>query len=332
MDKPSVMATLTLERCGRDFIESMIDEGMTSVRINSAHVTPEQLKEMVASIREVSPQLGILTDTKGAEVRTTEALSPVIVREGQILRFAYGPEEMSTAQCVMLNAPEVERHIAPGQRMLVDDGAVELEVTETGEGYFLARGVRDGVIESRKTVGFPGIDLMHLPSVTERDRSAIIAAREAGVDMIAHSFVRNADDVKAVRRLLEGSEVRLYAKVECRSALENLDEIIDAADGILFARGDLGNAIPLSSLPAVQWRTLARCRERGCPVILSTQILQSMMTSPAPTRAEVNDIFLGVMEGASTFLLCGETATGAYPREATGYLSRTISDSREAFS
>lgn len=324
---PSVMATLTLDRCDHDFVKKMIARGMSSVRINSAHVTPVQLKEMVASLREVNPTLKILTDTKGAEVRTTTADAPIPVLRAEFLTFAYGPDKISTKETIWINAPEVERHISVGQKLTVDDGALDMEVDGLYEGYFTAKALHDGCIESCKTIGFPGIDLVHLPSVTERDRQAIIAAREAGVDIIAHSFVRNARDVKAVRRLIEGTGIQLYAKVECNSALRNLKEIMEASDGILFARGDLGNAIPLSELPSVQWEVLSSCRRELKPVILSTQILQSMMTHPSPTRAEVNDIFLGVLEGASTFLLCGETAVGNYPLEAVEVMARTIESS-----
>lgn len=331
MFTPIVMATLTLDRCGREFVEKMIAAGMSAVRINSAHVTPLQLKEMVAQLKEISPDLIILTDTKGAEVRTSYSAYPVVITEGESIKFAYEPGKESSSECVRINAPEVEQHITVGQRMLIDDGEVELEVKEIAEDYFFAVALRDGKIESRKTVSFPGVDLMHLPSVTDRDREAIIAAREAGVDMIAHSFVRNANDVKAVKDLLKGSTVRLYAKIECKSALHNLDEIMNASDGILFARGDLGAAIPLSQLPIVQYRVLSRCREKGCKVILSTQLLQSMLEHPTPTRAEVNDIFLGVAEGASMFLLCGETAQGRYPVEAVNILHRTLFESVSFF-
>ena len=195
-----------------------------------------------------------------------------------------------------------------------------------------ALAINSGILGPRKSVNFPGIDLPHLPSVTEKDREAILAAPAAGVNIIAHSFVRTAADVEAVREVLRSatddnsypSDILVYAKIECRMALDHLDEIMDAADGILFARGDLGAAVPIEQIPVIQQQVMERATRRGLPVILSTQILQSMLSSDTPTRAEVTDMYLGVIQGASWMLLCGETAQGNYPAECIDIMRRTI--------
>lgn len=336
MTPPStaIMATLTYSQCTPEFISLMTARGMQGVRINSAHVTGRQMSDMVRAIRSAAPSAVILTDTKGAEVRTTDAPVPVEFLEGETTVAIYAPQSLTTHEAICLNAPDLGLYVRHGQLMTIDDGALRFTVEDIDGNRLLLRALNSGVLGARKSVNFPGIDLPHLPSVTEKDREAILAAPEAGVDIIAHSFVRTARDIEAVREVLRSatddsgtisaSDIKVYAKIECRMALEHLDEIMNAADGILFARGDLGAAIPIEEIPVIQQKVMERCTQRGLPVILSTQILQSMITSDTPTRAEVTDMYLGVMQGASWMLLCGETAQGLYPAECVDIMRRTI--------
>ncbi len=340
MTPPStaIMATLTYGQCTPEFISLMTARGMQGVRINSAHVTGSQMAEMVHAIRAAAPSAVILTDTKGAEVRTTEAPVPVEFLEGDTTVAFYAPDRLTTREAICLNAPDLGLYVRPGQLMTIDDGALRFTIEDVEEvadipgGRLHLRALNSGVLGARKSVNFPGIDLPHLPSVTEKDREAILAAPAAGVDIIAHSFVRTARDIEAVREVLrsatpdgsDNSDILVFAKIECRMALEHLDEIMDAADGILFARGDLGAAVPVEQIPVIQQKVMERATRRGLPVILSTQILQSMINSDTPTRAEVTDMYLGVMQGASWMLLCGETAQGRYPAECVDVMRRTI--------
>ena len=252
------MATVADDRCTREFVERLHSLGMEGVRINSAHVSPQTMREMIALIRSVSPSITILIDTKG-----------------------------------------------PGTRVK-------------------ARLVKAGNLDSRKTLNIPGTEIPPLPAVSPRDLLSLRAAVEAGADIVAHSFVRSAADVLAVREVIAGSSVRLYAKIECREGVENIPSILEVSDGLLVARGDLGAQIDPADIPAVQLQALSLCHAAGKPSIVATHILQSMMQNPSPTRAELSDIALGVMEGASWLLLTGETARGEYPGECIDIMRRTI--------
>lgn len=326
MTKTKIMATLATDRATHGFISMMRRAGIDSVRINSAHVDPVSLRGMIASVRAVDPGIRILMDTKGPEIRTTYAPTEISLAEGDTIEMASSADGLpSDRSRIHIAVADMDRYVNPGMKISLDDGEIELEVTDVDrQGIITLRTIRGGLLGSRKTVSLDTEELPPLPAVSVRDRENIEAALEAGIDMIAHSFVREAADVRAVRKLTEGSGVTLYAKIECRAALRNMDEILGAADGLLVARGDLGTACPLSEIPAIQHEIISRCRRAGKPSILATQILQTMISNPIPTRAELSDVALAVMEGADTLLLCGETALGAYPEECIEIMRQTI--------
>lgn len=317
------MATVADVRCTADFIRSLRDAGMESVRINSAHVEADTFRRMVDVIRGVDADIKILMDTKGPEIRTTALPSPVMVAAGDEVCFESGSEE-SAAGHVFIAVAGVEKYLRKGQEILFDDGELRFEVQSVEGTKIRCRALNHGVMDSRKTIAFPGVEIPSLPAVSERDRRNILLAVETGLDMIAHSFVRSAADLLEVRALLGDSPISLYAKIECREALRNLESIAEEADGLLVARGDLGTQIALPEIPAVQFRVAMLAAEMGKPTILATQILQSMMSKPIPTRAELSDIALAVAEGFDRLLLCGETAQGDYPRECVEILSETV--------
>lgn len=319
------MATLADNRATVDFVRSLRRAGMDSVRINSAHVDPQTLRRLVGLVRSVDPDIAILMDTKGPELRTTDVASPIVLSEGATLLFGYGEDSSSADRLLSASSADIAEYISPGDTLKIDDGAIELRAEEPeADGLILCRVTRGGTIDARKTIALPGGKLPPLPAVSERDREMILAGAEEGIDMIAHSFVRSAADVEEVRRLIAGSSIELYAKIECRQAVERMEEIALAADGLLVARGDLATAIDIAEIPVVQYQALTLCRRLRRRSIVATQILQSMIASPSPTRAEVSDIALAVMEGAETLLLCGETAQGRYPEECVGVMRRTI--------
>ncbi|MDE6489033.1 MAG: pyruvate kinase [Paramuribaculum sp.] len=323
MKKHYVMATVADNRCTPEFIRSLRDAGMESVRINSAHVNAGTFRRMVEIIRGVDSGIKILMDTKGPEIRTTALPSPVQVVEGDMVCFESGWAD-SVAGHIFVAVSGLESYLEVGRQILFDDGDIRFEVTAVNGTEIICRAMNNGIMDSRKTVAFPGVEIHSLPAVSERDRDNILLAVETEIDMIAHSFVRSAADVECVRALLGDSRISLYAKIECREALRNLDSIADAADGLLVARGDLGTQIPLPQIPEVQFRIAMLAAEKCKPTILATQILQSMMTKPSPTRAEISDIALAVAEGFDRLLLCGETAQGAYPCECVGVMYETI--------
>lgn len=330
MNHTSIMATMADVRCSANFVQALRQAGMDAVRINSAHVTPETIVRMVSTIRAVDPEIKILMDTKGPEIRTADNAEPISIAVGDevIITSSHHP---SVQRRISVMVDDMHRIVQPGNHIIIDDGAFDLEVTEIKDCdiHTVARRA-GGALGARKTVNVPGVEVPPLPAVSERDRENIRAACAAGIDMIAHSFVRTPSDVEAVRAELSGTDVKLYAKIECRSALEHLDAIMQASDGLLVARGDLGTQIPLSAIPLAQYQIIAHCRQAGKPVIVATQILQSMIAAPTPTRAEVNDIALAVMEGADTLLLCGETAQGAYPTECVAMMRETINEIENA--
>lgn len=320
---PRVMATLTRARCNREFIEMLVDAGMEGVRINSAHVTPDDIDYMIRSIRDVNPHTVILMDTKGPEIRCTAPAAPINVAEGHgyVLRSGTGP---STDGCINVRVENLHHYLSEGNRVLMDDGALEFTVTDVRGEDICVKALASGVIDGAKTVAVPEVELPALPAVSARDRMNLRAALEAGIDIVAHSFVRSAEDVEALRAEIGAAPVTVFSKIECRQAVENLESIMAASDGLLVARGDLGTAIALCEIPALQHDVIMRCRQCGKPTIVATQIMQSMIVSPVPTRAELSDIALATMQGVDWLLLTGETAQGGHPRECIEMMRATI--------
>lgn len=332
MSHTRVMATVTASLTADSrLVSRMLRAGMDGVRINSAHVTPSQLKEMTAALRAIDPDIVILMDTKGPEMRTTALPAPVELVEGDTLNIVSDTDDQpSSAGCIRVNVPDLHHHLRAGQQLQFDDGEITAEVTAVEGETVKARVTGGGTLGSRKTMNADGFDSLYLPAVSRRDEMNIRAGIEAGIDIIAHSFVRSADDVMAVKALAGDSGVKVYAKIECCPAIERMDEIIDAADGILVARGDLGTAVDPCRIPVIQADVIMRCRHAGRQTIVATQIMQSMIDSPRPTRAEISDIALGVFEGADWLLLCGETAQGHYPAECVEIMRRTIQETEKS--
>lgn len=328
-----IMATLADNRATPEFVAGLYERGMRGVRINSAHVNPESIGRIISIVRSVAPDIKILMDTKGPEMRTTalaDGLQGVMLEKGAMVEVRGGGSATDRGE-IYLNAMSLGKCLKPGNRLFIDDGAITLEVVEiTGENSLSCLVVDGNELGSRKSVSLSEDAVIpKLPAVSEKDRVNIAAALDCGIDMIAHSFVRDADDVAQVRAELGSAPVTLFAKVESREALDNLDAIAAAADGLLVARGDLGAQIPIERVPAVQARIMELCRRTGKSSIISTQILQSMIVNAAPTRAEVSDIALGVMQGADWLLLTGETALGAHPAECVGVMRRTIEETSD---
>ncbi len=330
MTHTKVMATIADNRANAGFISALHAASMRGIRINSAHVTPEAIRSIIATVRSVSPAIKILMDTKGPEMRTTalaEDVEEIRLDEGQEILVKGGCTPTGSSE-IVVNVMRLGDFLLPGNRLFLDDGEIILEVVERkGTDTLLCAVVKGGGLGSRKSMSVSEeATLPPLPAVSEKDKVNISAALEEGIDMIAHSFVRSAEDIAQLREILDGTPTKLYAKIECREAVENLEEIAAVSDGLLVARGDLGAQIPIEKVPAVQMRVMSLCRSLGKPVIVATQILNSMMHSPVPTRAEVADIAFGTYLGAEWLLLTGETAKGEYPEECVRVMAATIEE------
>ena len=312
-----IFGTLGPACADADTLESMLRRGMTGVRLNLSHVTLAQSAAWVEALHEAAGRCGVqpklLIDLQGPELRIGALSCPVELGEGETVRF--GADGIPAA-------PEILAALQPGQEVLLDDGKLKLRALGDGAAEVL----RGGTLHSRKSISLPGVQLT-LPALTEADLQNIAVASAYGVTGVMQPFVRSREDLVAVRQALcdAGSDsLKLYAKIENQLGLHALPELLDLADEIVIARGDLGNAVALWDLPGVQKRIAAACRAAYRPFMVVTQMLASMERSPVPTRAEVSDIFNAVLDGATSVMVTGETATGAYPVETILYLTETV--------
>ncbi|MFC2117047.1 pyruvate kinase [Bacteroidota bacterium] len=318
-----IVATLSDEKCDIDFIKDLYQAGMNVVRINTAHQSPEGSIKLINNVRQVSEKIPFLVDTKGPEIRTTRVDEDIIVSKGDIIQVSGDQEKKSSSDCLYVNYDNFENEAGPGLQILIDDGDVALTILEKKEGKLLCEVNNSGVIKGRKSVNVPGISF-RLTSVTERDRMFIDLAIKENLDFIAHSFVRNKDDVIAVQKLLDekNSKIKIIAKIENQDGVDNINEILDHVYGIMIARGDLGIEIPAERIPVIQRQLIKKCTERKKPVIVATQMLHTMIKNPRPTRAEVSDIANAIYSRTDAIMLSGETAYGDYAVEAVNTMRK----------
>ena len=317
MKQTKIVASVSDRRCSVDFIRQLFDAGMNVVRMNTAHATPDGLREIIRNTRRVSRHIGILIDTKGPEIRTTATPSPIDYRVSDVVKIFGRPEMDTEHDIINLTYTDFARDIHVGDDILFDDGALAMRVIGINGPAVIAQVQNDGRLGSRKSVNVPGVHI-DLPALTDRDRANINLAIDEDIDFIAHSFVRSAADVKAVQRLLDerGSDIKIISKIENQEGVDNIDEIIEASYGIMVARGDLGIEVPIERIPGIQRRIIRKCILARKPVIVATQMLHTMIDNPRPTRAEVTDIANAIYYRTDALMLSGETATGRYPVEA----------------
>ena len=296
-------------------LTEMFQAGMCGLRLNLSHRSLAESRDWLELAQKAAGACGrtsqILMDLQGPELRVGEAGLPCTLTEGNTVPLAV----------LQLPAPLLEQ-LRPGQELLLDDGKLQV-IVEEGE---TCRVVRGGTLLPRKSVAAPGLTV-ELPALTEEDHRNLRLAAQMGVTGVMQSFVRGREDLLALREALRqygGEHIRIFAKVENRQGLETLPDWIDLADCIVIARGDLGNAVPLWQLPAIQKGIAALCIARDKPFLVVTQLLASMEERAVPTRAEVSDIFNAVLDGAWALMLTGETAAGRYPAEAMAYLCNTV--------
>ena len=293
----------------------LLSAGVNVFRINTAHGTPEQHVELIRRVRALSRDraVGILLDTRGPKVRVAELPEPVPLEQGE--------EILLGERGIPITPPGIVASVPVGARILLADGAIELEVLENFGNFLRCRALRGGLIQSGKGVNFPGI-VLPLPALTPEDRRSLQMAREEGVDYVALSFVQRPEDILEAREILGRDGPAILAKVELTAAVQRMSELLAAADGAMVARGDLGVEIEPYRVPLVQRKLVDLCNAQAKPVIVATQMLQSMVSSPVPTRAEVADIANAVWDGADALMLSEETAVGKYPVEAVRVMAK----------
>lgn len=308
-------------------LRALIEAGMDVARLNFSHGTHESHGQVIEHIRRISAQMAkpvaILQDLCGPKLRLgTLPEEGVAVENGQTVRFVLA-DEGGDAQSIPLPSPTLFALVRPGERILIDDGRIEIVVTERNLNAIHGKVRIGGVIRTRKGMNVPDTRLP-VTSVSERDLEDLRFGIQQGVDWVAVSFVRKPEDLQPVRYAIEaaGANIRVIAKIEKREALENFDAILQVADGIMVARGDLGVEMPIDEVPMIQKEIIARCNRAGKPVITATQMLESMVSAPHPTRAEATDVANSILDGTDAVMLSGETAVGQYPVEAVTVMHR----------
>lgn len=327
MRKTKIIATVGPASANEETLGRMFSAGMNVARLNFSHGTHEQHRENIELIKRVREKMGlpiaIMLDTKGPEYRIKSFRGgSVMLSEGDEFVFS-GEDVIGDAGRVSVDFEGLSELVAKGDRVLANNGLVAFQVLEVRGPDVVCRVVIGGELSDRKSLHFPN-KIPNRPYISNSDRADILFGIENGVDFIAASFVSRKSDVAAVRALLDengGADVNLIAKIENRAGVDNIDEICEIADGVMVARGDLGVEIPFAEVPSVQKHLIRRCRLLGKRVITATEMLESMIHNPRPTRAEISDVANAVYDGSSAVMLSGESAVGQYPAEAVAAMA-----------
>lgn len=312
-----IVATISDKNCDVEFLNSLFMAGMNVVRLNTAHQTFEDTLRVIENARKVSDRIALLLDTKGPEIRTTISDYEIAVKSGDRIKIKGAPHEKTTKETVCVNYSNFVADVPIKSRILIDDGEIELLVIGKNDEFLICEVRNSGLIEGRKSVNIPSVHIK-LPALSEKDINYINFAIENNLDFIAHSFVRNKEDILSIQKILDkaNSNIKIIAKIENQDGINNIDEILDHAYGIMIARGDLAIEVPREQIPHIQKQLISKCIKRRKPVIVATQMLHSMIKNPRPTRAEVSDIATAIFDGADAIMLSGETAYGKYPLES----------------
>lgn len=336
MKKTKIICTMGPRTMDKIILKELIAGGMNVARFNFSHGSYEEHAERIALVRQVSEQLGIpvalMLDTKGPEIRTG------LLKDGKKVSLEQGKEftlyteerEGDETGC-SITYQQLVYDVRKGDTILIDDGLIGLEVQRVSADKIECIIKNGGELGERKGVNVPNVKI-HLPGVTQKDREDILFGIEQGVDYIAASFVRNSDCIMDIREILEdnhGRDIGIIAKIENAEGVENIDEILDAADGIMVARGDLGVEIPADQVPHIQKKIIHKCNRKCKPVVTATQMLDSMIRNPRPTRAEAGDVANAIYDGSDAIMLSGETAMGKYPVETVRMMAK-IAETTEA--
>lgn len=326
-----IIATLGPASSSKEMIESLFDAGVDVFRLNFSHGSKEDHHQVLSWIRELelakNQPIGVLADLQGPKLRIGKFKDQKIkLTKGQKIRFDLDPS-LGDETRVYLPHPEIMKIMEPGNAILLDDGKVKVEIIKKGDGYLETQVKTGSELSDKKGFNIPGI-IVPIPALTEKDKVDLEAALSMGVDWIAQSFVQRPEDVKQAKDLIAG-RANLMVKIEKPSALVLLEDIVEIADGIMLARGDLGVEIPPEDVPSVQKRVVRLVRERGKPIVVATQMLESMIHNARPTRAEASDVATAVYDGVDAVMLSAETAAGEYPIQAVEIMDRIAKRTEE---
>ncbi|MDX1314482.1 MAG: pyruvate kinase, partial [Eudoraea sp.] len=329
--KTKIVATLGPATSSKDVIRDMIKAGVDVFRINFSHADYDDVRERIAIIRELNEELGIYTailaDLQGPKLRVGVMGGEVVVSPGDEIVFETGEPFEGDAERVYMNYENFPRDVNPGERVLLDDGKLIFEILETDHKQKVkARVIQGGPLKSKKGVNLPNTNIS-LPALTEKDVKDALFAIGEQVDWIALSFVRYSQDLIDLQNLIRDNsehKIPIVAKIEKPEAVQNIDKIVSYCDGLMVARGDLGVEIPAQEVPLIQKKLVLRAKKARIPVIIATQMMETMITSLTPTRAEVNDVANSVMDGADAVMLSGETSVGNYPVQVIEKMSSIL--------
>lgn len=330
MRKTKIVCTIGPASEKYDILKELIEKGMNVMRLNFSHGDFEEHGNRIKLVRQISEELnknvGIMLDTKGPEIRTKKFEGKVLLNQGDEF-IIYTKEDIvgDSTRC-SVTYEDLYKDVEVGGKILIDDGLVALEIKNIEDGKITCVVLNSGEVSSNKGVNLPKSKIK-LPALTEKDKNDLLFGIENDVEYVAASFIRKADDVIQIRKFLDsngGDFIRIISKIENQEGLDNIDEIINASDGIMVARGDLGVEIPIENLPHWQKLIIKKCNDRGKFVITATQMLDSMIRNPRPTRAEASDVANAIHDGSDAVMLSGETANGKYPLEAYEIMDKII--------
>ena len=327
MRKTKIICTLGPATKDPEILRQLIEQGADVFRFNMSHADHTSVREVVPQIRQLSEKagraVGILLDTQGPAIRTGDLKNPLDLKPGDILELTVRGAQSEEKYSVDVNYADLVNDIQVGDTVLVDNGMMRLQVLEKRQNRIICRVLTPGTLGSRRHINLPGVRV-NLPPLTEKDLADVALGAELAVDFVALSFVREASDIEDLRRVLKEkkSEALVVAKIEDQSAVHSIDQIIKAADAIMVARGDLGIECPMEELPIIQRRIVKMSIRLGKPVVVATHLLESMISYPMPTRAEITDVANAVFEQADAIMLSGETSVGRYPVECVQVLNR----------
>jgi len=329
--KTKIVATLGPSSSDRETIKDMMVAGVNIFRINFSHADFEAAKQRIKFIRELNKELGfnvgVLADLQGPKLRVGKMKDGVVVEKGDRIVFTTKKIEEGTADHVYMNYQSFPKDVKAGERILLDDGKLIFEVTSTdGQSEVVASVVQGGPLKSNKGVNLPNTEVS-LPALTEKDVKDAVFAIQQEVDWIALSFVRHKEDLLALKKLIKkhsSFDIPIISKIEKPQALDNIDEIIDHSNGLMVARGDLGVEVPAEGVPLIQKNLVLKAKAARIPVIIATQMMESMIEGLTSSRAEVNDVANSVMDGADAVMLSGETSVGKYPVEVIQTMRKIV--------